>query len=177
MNCSIGMDMNISANAAGGLSLQDSVQRRSRALREVQTRLYASIIGHHNLQPVFMQHVYREAIEEIAVLLEYISLRAFPDNCRRWQDQHVLEFFHGNLKADSLARSKPPDNKCLIIFVVGSGLVRKWNEEVERSAGGIDGIGEMPDLQGLIKRWPVDLIVFSECTLNWPFVFSRLRQK
>ena len=124
-----------------------------------------------------MKHVHGESIEQVTILLKYVGFRSFSNDRRGRQDKHILQFFDGHLQPNTLPRAKPPDNKRLIVFVVRSRLILERNEEVERSSFGVDGIREVPDLQCLVKRRPVDLIILRKAAADRPIVFCGLREE
>ena len=177
MNGAVRVNMHVSANTAGRLSLEDSIERGRSVLREVEARCDIATGGQHDVQPVLMQDMHRFAMEEVSVLTEDKRLRSFAHNARRRHHEHVFEFFHRDMQPHALAGAKSPDDECLAFLLVTARLVRQGDEEVERAARWINRVREVSNLKDLLQRRPMRAVVFGEFDLNRPAVLSGLLQK
>ena len=177
MHRTVGVNVNVGTNSAGGLGLEHSVERSRCVLREIQTGCDAAVIRQHDVQAIFVQDMDVDAIEEIAILLKDVGFRAFTHDSGGWQHKHFLEFLNWNVQPHSLPWSEPPDHECLAILLVAARLVRQRDEEIKRAAGGVDGVREMPNPEGLVQCGPVLVIVFGELDLDRPAVPRRLFQE
>ena len=176
MHRSIGVNVNIGSNATGGLGFEDAVERGGGTLREIHTGCETAVVGQYDVQAVLVQNMHGDAIEEIAVLTEDVGFRSFAHDGSGRQYEHVLEFLNRDVQSDSLTRSESPDQECLTVLLIASRLIRQRDEEIERAAGDINGIREMPNLERLVQRWPMQAVVLGEFHLNRPVALSRLLQ-
>src|SRR5262245_60597373 len=93
--------------AARVLSLEDSIQRRGRALSHVvHARLDRSVIGEDEVQTIFVKDMDRASLEEVAVLTKDIGLGAFARDGSYRQHENFLELVDRHLQANTLPRAK-----------------------------------------------------------------------
>ena len=91
------MNMDIGTHAAGGLRFEHAVERSTGALRKKAAWPNAAVVGQHDVQPIFVQHVDRNAVEEIAVLAEHIGFGALTNEPGGGKHNHVLELLNRNV--------------------------------------------------------------------------------
>ena len=104
------------------------------------------------------------------------GFRSFTNHGGRWHHNDVPEFLNGHMQSDALPWPKPPDDECLVILNIRSGLICQWSEKVESATGRVNGIREMPDPKCLIERRPVGCIIFGKLHFNRPSLLSSLLQ-
>ena len=57
VNRAIGVNVNVGTNTTGSLSLQHAIERGRCALGEIESAFDAAVVGQHNLQSVFVEHM------------------------------------------------------------------------------------------------------------------------
>ena len=120
MRGAVRVDVDIGLHTAGGLRLENTVERRGGTLRQIRTWSNASVIGQHDVQSILVQHMNWQPIEQVAVLTKHVGFRSLADKGCGRKDQNVLKLFDRNMQSHALPRPQAPDDKRLTIVLIRS---------------------------------------------------------